>query len=381
MKPIRANPEQKKEGDGGMDPALWSQSLSSKLLEIVKTGIVLTDIEGHIRFANNLAGEMLGYSKDFLKGKSIKMFFLPEDTAIYLPNIMRLTLEGAGFEGEALLRRNDGSTFFVNLSTVLYKGDSPEYELMVFTFQDITHLKKLEKEYISSERFAGLGVMTDQISHQIRNPIVSIGGFALRLAKDQISHEEFEHYTGIIHSEAKRLELIIDRLVEFAQIHPAHYSAMTLAEVFEGVKKALRHQIEANILEIAFYESEWMYSEPIFGDLTRIIRAVQCLVQNALEALPENNGKVTISGNIIGNQVMILVKDNGDGILPENLPFIFDPFFTTKFKSLGLGLTLAKRIIQEHKGGIEVNTSNKEENEVSIILPRERRREIRTKLL
>jgi PAS domain S-box-containing protein len=363
-----------------MDPALWSQSLGSKLLEIVKTGIVLTGIDGRILFANNLAGILLGYSKDFLNGKPIETLFLPEDTGIYLPNIMKLTLEGSGFEGEALLRRNDGSTFFVNLSSVLYKGDSPKYELMVFTFQDITHLKNIEKEYISSERFAGLGVMTDQISHQIRNPIVSIGGFALRLAKDQISHEEFEHYTGIIHNEAKRLEFIIDRLVEFAQVYPTYYSAMTLTEVFDGIQKAFGHQIEENLLKIVFSESEWIYSEPIFGDLARIIRAVQCLVQNALEALPDA-GQVTLGGSIIGNQVIINIKDNGDGILPENLPFIFDPFFTTKFNFLGLGLTLARRIIQEHKGRIEVNTLNKEETEVRIILPRERRREIRTQRL
>jgi PAS domain S-box-containing protein len=363
-----------------MDPVLWSQNLSNTLFEIVKTGIILTDNQGLIRFTNNLAGELLGYSKESLNGKSIEIFFLPDDISVYLPNIMKLTREGKSFEGEALLRKNNGSTFFVNLSTTLYKDDSPGYEIMVFTFQDITHLKSMEKEYLGSERFAGLGLMTDQISHQIRNPIVSIGGFALRLARDQISQEEFTHYTEIIHNEAKRLEYIIDRLVEFAKVHPVHYFAITLSEIFNGIKNAFSRQIEENPFKINFTNSKTLSSTSLFGDFPLIVRAVQCIVNNGLEAL-SNNGKLTITGDITGNHAVIRVKDNGDGILPENLPFIFDPFFTTKFNCLGLGLTLAKRIIQEHKGRIEVDTFLNKGTDVRIILPRERRREIRTRLL
>ncbi len=78
-------------------------------------------------------------------------------------------------------------------------------------------------------------MMTDQISHQIRNPIVSIGGFALRLARGKVSDEEYSRYTRIIHDESRRLEYIIDRLVEFAKVYPVCYSPLTLSEIFEGV--------------------------------------------------------------------------------------------------------------------------------------------------
>ena len=125
---------------------------------------------------------------------------------------MKLNATGDGFEGEALLRKKDGSVFFVNLSTARYKADVSDWELVVFTLQDITRLKKMERDCVDAERFAGLGKMTDEISHQIRNPIVSIGGFALRLAKEQLSGEEYAKYSQIIHAEAKRLERIIDKL-------------------------------------------------------------------------------------------------------------------------------------------------------------------------
>jgi PAS domain S-box-containing protein len=363
-----------------MDSIFWSQNLSNTLVEVVKTGIILTDIQGRIRFANNLALELLGYARDSLNGKSIEILFLPDDIRIFLSNIMKITLEGKGFEGEALLRKNDGGSFFVNLSTALYRGDANGNELIIFTMQDITHLKNMEKEYIGSERFVGLGMMTDQISHQIRNPIVSIGGFALRLAKEKVSDEEYSHYTRVIHDESRRLEYIIDRLAEFAKVYPVSYLPLTLSEVFEGVKKAFSNHLEGSPIKITFTDPEVLPPMPLYGDLALTIRAVQCVLQNALEAIPAG-GEVFVTGEIAGNQVFIRIKDNGEGVLPKDLPYIFDPFFTTKFNYLGLGLTMAKRIVQEHMGQINVDSVPGQGTEVSIILPRERRREIRTKLL
>jgi signal transduction histidine kinase len=248
------------------------------------------------------------------------------------------------------------------------------------TLQDITRLKKIEKEALGSERFAGLGRITDQISHQIRNPIVSIGGFALRLAKDQVPQDEYSNYSRIIHTEAKRLEYIIDRLAEFTQMHPARYSPLTLSEIFDRVKNIFSDCSEGDPLRIRFPDPKTLPVTPLFGDLGPLVRAIQSIVQNSLEAI-SMKGEVSITGDIQGNQVIIKVKDNGEGILPEHVAFVFDPFFTTKFDYLGLGLTMAKRIIQEHKGRIEVHAAPERGTEVEVILPRERRREIRTRLL
>ncbi len=294
---------------------------------------------------------------------------------------MRLTREGTGFEGEALLRKKDGGTFFVNLSTALYKGDSTGHEIAIVTLQDITHLKQMEKEYLGSERFSGLGMMTDQISHQIRNPIVSIGGFAMRLARDQALSNEYAQYSKIIHSEAKRLEYIIDRLVEFARVYPNSYAALTLSEFFEEARKACSAGSDGQAGAVQFPAPEVLPAKPLFGDLPLLTRALQCVIQNSLEAISQDGGRVTVDGSIIEDQVVVRVKDNGEGIRSENLAFVFDPFFTTKFNYMGLGLTMARRIVQEHKGRIDLDSVAGKGTEVRIILPRDRRREIRRKLL
>lgn len=362
-----------------MDTITFPQNLSSVLIEIVKTGIVITDRDANIRFANNMALELLCYDKSSIKGKSIDIMFLPEDTDIFLKNLLKITREGNGFEGEALLRRKNGDRFFVNLSTALYKGNSNGVEFIIFTFQDITNLKEMEKESLGAEGLIGLEMMTDNISHQIRNPIVSIGGFALRLAREKVSDEEYAHYTRVIHDESRRLEYIIDRLVEFAKISPAGYAPLFLSEIIVGVEKALHNHLE-NSANVLFPEPETLSTIHLFGDLVLLIRAVQCIVQNAIEVVPQDE-EVIVECSDIGNKIYITVKDNGNGISSKDLPYIFNPFFTTKFNHLGFGLTMAKRIIQEHKGQINVDSVPDKGTRITIELPKERRREIRTKLL
>ena len=83
----------------------WTQELADKLIEVVKTGIVLIDSRGEVLFTNQLALNLLGHSHDSLIGESVEVLFLPEDARFLLPNIMKLNVIGEGFEGEALLRR------------------------------------------------------------------------------------------------------------------------------------------------------------------------------------------------------------------------------------------------------------------------------------
>jgi PAS domain S-box-containing protein len=363
-----------------MDSISWSPGLITNLVEILKTGILLTDSQGCIRLTNRLADTLLGYPQEFLIGKSIETLFLLDDIPIFLPNILKLTRENTGFDGEVLLRKQDGSSIFVNCSTALYKEESPGHELMIFALQDITPFKRMEQKQLESERFAGLGMMTDQISHQIRNPITAIGGFALRLARDPISQDEFTQYSKIIHNESKKLEYIIDRLIEFAHVHSDHFSGLQLDNVLGEVRKAFRLDLERNPGRIIFPDAPTLPATPFYGDLALISQAIRCIIQNGLEA-SSGEEEITVTGAVIRNQVQIQVKDHGEGVLPKNLPFIFDPFFTTKFNFLGLGLTLAKRIIQIHKGHIEVDSTPRKGTSVNLILPLDRRREIRTRFL
>jgi PAS domain S-box-containing protein len=359
---------------------LWTQEITRRLMEVIKTGIVVADGQGAILFSNHIASTLCGYIDDRIEGLNLGELFLVEDQAVFFPNILKLVRDGAGFEGEALLKKRDGTVFFVNLSTALYRGDLPDQELIIFTLQDISRLKKIEEDKLESERFAGLGLMADQISHQIRNPIVSIGGFALRLARDKVSRDDYLRYSEIIHSEARRLEQIIDRLAEFAQSRSEKRSPFPLAELFARVSIALEPFVRGNNVAVVIAASESLPTSPLFGDLTRLTTAISSIVVNGIEA-SAGCAKVSLTARITGATALIEVKDDGEGIQKGDLPFLFDPFFSTRFGHLGLGLTLAKRIVEEHRGEISVHSRISKGTVVVVSLPEDRRRSVRTKAL
>jgi PAS domain S-box-containing protein len=358
----------------------WTQELANRLVEVIKTGIILTDTKGTILFVNHLASQMFAYAAEDLNGLRIDALFLPDDRDVLFNNVMKLNTDGAGFDGEALFQKKDGTPFFVNLSSALYKGELPSHELIIFTVQDISRLKRMEKDRIESERFAGLGAMADQISHQIRNPIVAIGGFALRLAKDQVSIGEYSRYSNIIHTEAQRLENIIDRLAEFTQTRSRARTSFLFSELFLRMEKSFESFLDGNIVKVLLPRADEIPVTPVYGDLSRLSVALESVIRNGIEAIGES-GEVSVSGVISSNTAVITVKDNGEGISEKNFPFLFDPFFSTKFNYLGLGLTLAKRIIEEHKGSIVVGKNEGKGTAITIELPTDRRRSIRTKLL
>jgi len=356
-----------------------SEGLSQKLIDFIKTGIILTDRRGTILFTNRLAVKMLEYEDISLIGQNMESLFLPDDMEIFYPNILNLTLKENGFEGEVLLRKGSGATIFVHISTSLYSDNELGHDLLIFALQDISLLKKMEKECQRPERAMGLEIITDQISHQIRNPIVSIGGFALRLAKAQVSPKEYARYIEIIHNEAKRLEYLIDRLVELAKVHHGRFSSATPSNIFERLKDLLERQNKEDMSKIVFPDVKTLPVESFYCDPELISLAISCVVKNSLEAM-KDNGKVLLTCKIEGDRIIIKIKDDGCGIGAESLPFIFDPFFTTKFNSLGLGLTMARRIVNEHKGSIDVYSIPDKGTEVTIALPKERRREVRRRL-
>ncbi len=360
------------------DSIYLSENLSRTLIDFIRTGIILTNREGLIRFTNKIALRMLGYEDRDLIGKDIQLLFLHDDIDIFLRNILHLTLNDSGFDGEALLKRENGETLFVHVSTSLFKDDSVGHELIIFAVQDISLLKKMERECHSPPRITELEKITDQLSHQIRNPIVSISGFALRLVKGHVSPEEYAKYSEIIHKESKRLEYFIDRIVELSKVHYIKFSKTNLKDIFKGLVNLYKSQDGA--YRVIFPDPITIPDEDIFCDPDLIIHAVTCIIQNSIEAI-KDMGDIIVSLRVDEHNVTITIQDSGEGISPESLPFIFDPFFTTKFNNLGLGLTMAKRIVNGHRGTIEVASRLNEGTKVKLIIPKERRREIRRRLI
>ena len=204
------------------------------LLDSVQIGFILTDPHSRILYANRQAEALFGYRRDGLKGHRLRALFLHEDLTFLLPNIIYLTLYQSGFTGEALLKQRDGTKIFVDISTSSFKEDGEV--LLAFSFQEIQRLKILEKQKMEMVRWASLGMMMEEIAHQIRNPIVSIGGYAQRVLKSMprsLSEKGKSYFNHILH-EAKHLETMIERMEEYILLRKPVFQKRRIQEVVEA---------------------------------------------------------------------------------------------------------------------------------------------------
>jgi PAS domain S-box-containing protein len=350
-----------------------------RAIDLIENSIIVTDISGTMLFLNKKARQLFGYDVRASIGKSVGMLFLPDDLAYFLPNILQTTRVEGEYRGENLLREKNGKRIFVKLESSLYQGEGRVGDRIIFTMQEIEKLKELERDYLESQRLASLGKMTEGIAHKIRNPIVSIGGFAKRISR-KISQGDQAHYFKRIEGEIGRLESIIDQVQEFAILPKPIHRRKNVRKIIEASLKSFSARVSQKQLIIDF-EVEGPHWNPmpfIDGDL--LAKALSFILDNALEAI-EKAGSIHVKLFPHDDSIGIEISDTGCGIPEENLGAIFDPFFSTKPDRVGINLATAHRIIKEQGGTIQVSSQQGKGTSFSILLPKDRRRRIRTQIL
>lgn len=268
-----------------------------------------------------------------------------------------------------------GGTFLVSSSPIFdQKG------LLLGTIhivRDVSEIKKLREKLISSERMAALGEMAAKVAHEIRNPLLSVGGFAKRLEKNLTG--DLWEYAKIIVDETRRLERVLSDILIFVKSGHIEKKKINIDELLRSIKTLLTPEMEerGNILSI---ETEKPFI--LWGDSYRLKEVFINLINNANQATDDGQISIKVynelnnlglihldSDGIQKKNVVIEIRDNGCGIKKEDISRIFDPFFTTRTTGTGLGLSITKRIIEEHGGRIEVDSVWSESTVFKIYLP------------
>ncbi len=348
-----------------------------QVFESINSAILVVGPDESVQFANSKALEILDAKTGDMFDLPIRAIFPPEDRGILVTNILNITRKNKEFETEAMLTALSGRKIMVLLATCIAFWDD---ESIVFSIHDISGKKELERFLRQSERMAFLGRMLDDISHQIRNPVLSIGGFARRLAKIEGCRRD---YVDAILSASARLELLLSTLNAFIALPRAKPRLITVDKLMEKVNSCLEDIFFARegSLEVKIYpDSDWqvLVDPDLFGD------AMVAIISNAFESYLDNSNTsvlLTCTGLSEGKGGVFVVEDFGVGISPQHEFQIFDPFFTTKTGHIGMGLTRAKRIIEEQQGEINVESEIGKGTRVMVSLKSERRRKIRTELI
>lgn len=224
------------------------------------------------------------------------------------------------------------------------------------------------RQIVQMERLALLGEMSATVAHQIRNPLVAIGGFARRLSYMDPEKELQKEYLDIIQREVRRLEQTIRDILSASKEIQPQLTATDLNQLIGDCLILYQDRIKGQKIRVQTLLERDLPRIPL--DSTQMRDALSNLLDNALEAMPKG-GDLHISTHLSPDSIHIEIADTGPGISAEAFGTIFDPFFTTKVNGTGLGLTLTHRIISNHGGKIEVRNLPERGAAFSIALPLE----------
>ena len=204
---------------------------------------------------------------------------------------------------------------------------------------------------IRNERLSAVGKVAAKITHEIRNPLVSIGGFARRILKKDQNGNVNRNYVKIIVEEINRLENTLTDVLHFAKPVAPQCDAVDFNRVFESTVEFLSSEVEKNNINVEKHLDPHL--PMLWLDENQLRRVLINLIRNAIESMP-GGGIITLSTINENQWVRVEIADTGVGITDDDVDKLFDAFFTSKSTSSGLGLTISAQIINNHGGTIEV---------------------------
>jgi signal transduction histidine kinase len=227
-------------------------------------------------------------------------------------------------------------------------------------------LKITQERLIRSERLAAMADLVQGVSHEVRNPIMSIGGFAARMKAGLEKNHKFQKYLDIILKETSRLEKLVRDVKELSEMHTVYLQSVNLnnflSKIIEDFSPTLPRQsihLEADIEEGL---------PTIILDKAQISRALKNIIQNSVEAMPKG-GTIRLKAQLVDSRIQIVVEDSGIGIGEDKLDSIHDPFVTSKTTGAGLGLTMVYQIVKNHHGEIDIKSRGSKGTIVTLDLP------------
>lgn len=342
------------------------------LLSAIGHSIVVADLEGRILFASPAVEEMLGFSPSQLEGRNFSCLLTDEDLECLYPNILYIGRKGEPFEGDVMLVRKDGSRFIAFITACTRTDPDLRTPVRLMVVRDVDSQRRFERTF-SSRHYSDLIKIADGIAHEIRNPLVGIGGFINRLSKICSVVHDHQDYYGHIMNNLRRIESLIKKVEFFARLPRPSFEWISVKELVERAAEPYRQEFTGRCIEFSNNAKETSLS--VDGDL--IQRVFSILIENSLDAMP-GGGRIAFETEMANTHCLISVTDNGKGISTEDLPYVFNPFFSTKPDGAGIDLAVVKRIVEGHGGEVQVRSAPGEGASFALRIPVDRRRRIRT---
>jgi two-component system sensor kinase FixL len=338
------------------------------ILDTASDAILGVDKDEKILVYNTAAQAMFGYSAREAIGKSLSTLFKRERVGDY-KELMNLIRKGVSRrQGKRLALtgiRKDGEKFPIEMGLSCFETRGvPTYTVII---RDVTVEKQMEKKLLQSERLVAVGQAVAHVAHEIKNPLMIIGGFSQQLTKI-LPDDKSRQKTGMILDEVERLEKLVRNLGDLTR----EYRLIRRPADINGVIRDV-----LNLMVESPFSENYTFAQTLAEDLgeipcdpDRLRQVLMNIISNAMQAM-ETGGAVSISTEKRSESVLIRITDQGIGMSEDQLLRIFEPFYTTREKGSGLGLAISYKIIQAHGGEISAVSSPGRGTSFVITLPAE----------
>jgi PAS domain S-box-containing protein len=360
-----------------------SENFFSTLIHSAEDGISFYDDKWNLKFANNAFYSIIGVDKDFYLTQDPISFLHPDDRNYNSLMIESLNSKGY-FEGEIRIRHKEGHYINLSTRTIAIRNESGAVRGFFTITRDITTLKKYHEDLIQArvEAETSNRLKTSflaNISHEIRTPLNSVVGFANLLLSDDLSRAAKEEYIDHINYNSEKLLQIIGDIIDLSRLESSQieitYEETSLSGIVNEVIEETRQSIRRNEKPIILIMKDHFqdYGDLIFTDRLWLKRVLCHLMDNAVKFTLE--GTVELSYEKEEENIVFRIKDTGIGISKDNLSWIFEEFrqeidgHHRPFEGLGVGLTLAKEVVERMGGRIRVQSEKGIGSEFSFTIP------------
>ena len=341
----------------------------TKLIQTSNDGIIANDRQGNVIIFNEGAEKILGYRNDEVIGR-IKV------TQLYPPGVaqeVRAKIHGPEYGGagrlihyETMGLSKTGEQIPVELSASLIYGNDQEVTTVGF-FRDLRERQQLQEKLLQSERLAALGQMAAHISHEVKNPLVVIGGMARQVLKAAGEDPpKSAEKLRIIVEEIRRLEEFLAEVGSFAKLSEPRKCPIDLNSLIREMCLNLEASLQENRIKLAVNLDPNLPQVRFDPLLCR--QVLLNIAKNGIEAMPAG-GTLTFTSGRDHDRVLVRISDSGEGIAPDIMDKIFQPFYSTKPKGSGLGLAISQTIVKAHQGEIRVESQPHRGAGVTVFLP------------
>lgn len=337
------------------------------LRETLASGLVALDSQRRVVLFNSAAAAITGLDPANVLHQPAEV--LP----VELGESLVSALESKGQEAvrEVTLSRNPRADVVVRVSTHVECSPDGRPARVVAVLNDLTAVRAFEQSMRRIDRLASIGTLSAGMAHEIKNAMVAVKTFVDILIRN---HQDAQ-LAEVVDREMKRINAIVSQMLRFAGPAKPTFAPIRLHDVLEQSIRVMEHHLEGR--KIVLHRELGAEPDLVRGDGYQLEQVFLNLFFNALDAMGPN-GRLTIATDIVpaGQSELqgipalrVRVQDSGVGIPPENLARLFEPFFTTKATGTGLGLAITRRIVQEHRGLITVDSQPGQGATFSVLLP------------